>query len=171
LGSYGNILGNFQGIKQMETGNRKRITLEGIKENLTLFFQNKEEVILAYLFGSCLKNRLGGRHDIDIAIFVDQKKIESLDKSQPYGYEAEMITELIHLLKHKSVDLVLLNKATPLLAYEVIHNGILFFSRSEDLRIAFELSSLKRHADTKPLRDIKRIYSKIRSEKGISMYA
>jgi predicted nucleotidyltransferase len=156
---------------EMDFTKDKNISLGKLKKDLLNFFKNRDEVLLVYLFGSCLRGKFGKNHDIDIAIFVDSKICKRLDAEKPYGYEAEMITELIHLLKHKSVDLVLLNKATPLLAYEVIHNGILLFSRSEDLRIAFELSSLKRHADTKPLRDIKRIYSKIRSEKGISMYA
>ena len=75
-----------------------------------------------------------------------------------------------HLLKHNLVDLVIMNKATPLLAYQVIHNGLLLFSRSEDLRIKFEINSLKRHADTKRLREIKSIYSRKRAEKGISAY-
>lgn len=149
----------------------KNRSLEKLKKDLLNFFKNRDEVLLVYLFGSCLRGKFGKNHDIDIAIFVDSKICKRLDAEKPYGYEAEMITELIHLLKHKSVDLVLLNKATPLLAYEVIHNGILLFSRLEDLRIAFEISSLKRHADTKSLRDIKRIYSEMRTKKGLSTYA
>lgn len=155
----------------MDVAMDKKIFLDKLKGDLISFFQSRKEVLLVYLFGSCLRGKLGKNHDIDIAIFVDSKIHKRLNENLPYGYEAEMIAELMHYLKHNLVDLTILNKATPLLAYEVIHNGILLFSRSENLRIAFELSSLKRHADTKPLRDIKRIYSKIRSEKGISVYA
>ena len=74
-------------------------------------------------------------------------------------------------VKHPLVDLTLLNKATPLLAYEVIHGGSLLFSRSEDLRIEFEISSQKRHAGTKHLRDIKRVYSEERTAKGFIAHA
>ena len=147
----------------MEAGIGKKKTLQEIKEDLINFFKNREEVLLVYLFGSCLRGKF--------AILVDLKIYHVLDAERPYGYQAEMIAELMHHLRHSLVDLTLLNKATPLLAYEVIHGGTLLFSRSEDLRIEFEISSQKRHADTKHLRDIKRIYSEGRTEKGLSAYA
>jgi hypothetical protein len=155
----------------MEKGKRRKISLTEIKEFLISFFLKREEVLLAYLFGSSLRGKMDEKTDIDIAILIDPELFNRLDSTPPYGYEAEMISELIRLLKHNLVDLVLLNKATPLLAYEVIHHGRLLLSRSEELRIKFEISSLKRHADTKHLRDIKRIYSKRRTEKGLSAYA
>jgi predicted nucleotidyltransferase len=155
----------------MEAGRGKKKNLEQIKEDLINFFKNREEVLLLYLFGSCLRGKFGKNHDIDIAILVDSKMYHVLDSKKPYGYQAEMIAELTHQLKHSLVDLTFLNKATPLLAYEVIHGGNLLFSRSEDLRIEFEISSQKRHADTKHLRDIKRIYSEERIERGLSAYA
>jgi len=154
----------------MEKGKRGKISLEEIKEYLTNFFLRREEVLLAYLFGSSLRGKRGEKTDIDIAILIDPGLFNRLDVTQPFRYEAEMISELILLLKHNLVDLVILNKATPLLAYQVIHNGLLLFSRSEDLRIKFEINSLKRHADTKRLREIKSIYSRKRAEKGISAY-
>ena len=159
-----------QGYK-MGVAKDKRIFLDKLREDLNIFFQGKEEVLLVYLFGSYLRGKVGKNHDIDIAIFVDTRIYKNLDGNKPYGYEAEMIVELVHHLKHNLVDLTILNKATPLLAYEVIHNGMAVFARSEDLRIQFEIYSLKRHADTKHLRDIKRIYSEIRIEKGLSAYA
>ena len=106
----------------MEKG---KISLGEIKENLTNFFLKREEVLLTYLFGSSLRGKRGEKTDIDIAIFIDPGLFNLLDKTQPFGYEAEMISELILLLKHNLVDLVILNKATPLLAYQVIHNGML----------------------------------------------
>ena len=155
----------------METGRDKKKTLKEIKEDLVSFFKDREEVLLVYLFGSCLRGKFGKNHDIDIAILVDLKMYHVLDSKKPYGYEAEMIAELIHHLKHPLVDLTILNKATPLLAYEVVHGGTPLITRSEDLRIEFEISSQKRHADTKHLRNIKRIYSEGRTEKGLSAYA
>lgn len=154
----------------MENRRDKKKTLKEIKEDLISFFKNREEVLLVYLFGSCLRGKFGKNHDIDIAILVDSKIYHVLDVKKPYGYEAEIMAELIHHLKNPLVDLTLLNKATPLLAYEVIHGGTVLLTRSEQLRIEFEISSLKRHADTKHLREIKRIYSESRSEKGLIAY-
>lgn len=130
----------------------------------------KDEVLLAYLFGSALQGKFGKDHDIDIGLFLNPEKYASLDEGNPYGYQAEMIVELMNLLKYDLIDLVILNKCTPVLAYQVIHHGVLLFSRSEKTRIDFELSSLKRHADTKHLRNIKRVYAEKRIEKGLSAY-
>jgi len=81
-----------------------------------------------------------------------------------------MTAELMNLLKYNLIDLAILNECTPVLAYQVIHHGMLLFARSEETRVQFELSSLKRHADTKHLRNIKRFYSGKRIEKGLSAY-
>jgi len=143
---------------------------ETISETLTKFLFPRKEIILAYLFGSSLRGMIGGRHDIDVAILLAPKAFEALESAPDYKYEAELIAELVHLLKHNRVDLVILNRATPLLAYEVIHKGNVLFSRSEDQRIQFEVSSLKRHSDTKHLRTIKRIYIKERSKQGLPAY-
>ena len=145
-------------------------SLEEIKENLTKFLFAKKEIVLAYLFGSSLKGMIGGRHDIDIAILLAPEPFETFENAPNYKHEAELIAELVHLLKHNRVDLVILNRATPLLAYEVIHKGNLLFSRSENQRIQFEVLSLKRHSDTKHLRTIKRIYIKERIEQGLPAY-
>jgi len=145
-------------------------SFEEIREILTKFLVLRKEIVLAYLFGSSLRGMIGGRHDIDIAILLAPKAFEALESAPNYKFEAELIAELVHLLKHNRVDLVVLNRATPLLAYEVIHKGNLLFSRSEDQRIQFEVSSLKRHSDTKHLRAIKRIYIKERSKQGLPAY-
>jgi len=147
-----------------------KLTIETITAGLAHFFKGREEVLLVYLFGSFTKGKIGRTHDIDMAMLVDQKSYDLLGKKYPYGYEAEITSELMKVLKCNGVDLVILNRATPLLAYEVIHHGVLLFSRSEDVRIDFEISSLRRHADTKHLRDIKRVYSIMRTDKGISAY-
>lgn len=144
--------------------------LETIREVLTKSLLPRQEIVLAYLFGSSLRGMVGGRHDIDVAIFLTPRAFEALQRSPSYKYEAELIAELVHLLKQNRVDLVILNRATPLLAYEVIHKGDLLFSRSENQRIEFEVSSLKRHSDTKHLRMIKRIYIKERIEQGLPAY-
>ena len=147
-----------------------RLSLEELKGKLVGFFRMKDEVMLAYLFGSSLQGKFGKDHDIDIGLFLSPKLYESLDEGNPYGYKAEMIVELMNLLRYDLIDLVILNKCTPVLAYQVIHHGMLLFARSEETRIQFELSSLKRHADTRHLRNIKRVYSEKMTEKGLSAY-
>jgi uncharacterized protein len=167
--SYGNISADAAGgCLTILSG--KKLSLEELKKELADFFSVKEEVVLAYLFGSCLQRTFGKEQDIDIALLLDSNFYESMDKGKSYGYQAETIVELMNLLKYNPIDLVILNQCTPVLAYQVIHHGVLLFARSEESRIHFEVSSLKRHADTKHLRDIKRVYSGKRIEKGLGAY-
>jgi predicted nucleotidyltransferase len=128
-------------------------------------------VVLVYLFGSYLNRNSGQFHDIDIAVFANPDNLEVLDREMPYGYGAFLCTELAHILKCNLVDVVLLNYASPLLTHRVIDTGRLIYCRSETDRVRFEVTSLKRYADTAYIRKIKRLYMKQRIEKGLAAYA
>ncbi len=141
------------------------------EDALGAYLRGRPEVLLGYLFGSYCANRQGGLRDIDIGIYVHPEALEKLDRLAPYGYRASLITELAHLLHYRAVDLVLLNTAPSLLQREVIARGRLIVCRSEKDRIRFEVSTLKRYADTAFLRKTKRLYMKKRIEKGLTAYA
>ena len=141
-----------------------------MEELLQAYFKNREEVILAYLFGSFVNWKNGQFHDIDIGVFLDPEGEEVLDREMPYGYHSFLTAEVIHLLKFDRVDVVILNNAPPLLLRRVIGTGKLLFYRSESDRIRFEIVSLKRYSDTAQIRKIKRLYMERRMEKGLSAY-
>lgn len=143
-------------------------SIEGVLQG---FLSERKEILLAYLFGSIVRRQRGAVHDIDIGILVDLGQIDALDKETPYGYRAYMICELEHLLRFTPVDLIILNHAPPLLLKTVVSTGKLIFSRSERDRVCFEVTSLKRYADTAHLRNIKRHYMSLRIRKGFSAYA
>ncbi len=144
--------------------------MESIEKTLQAYFQNRPEVVLAYLFGSFVKSKTGHFNDIDIAILVTPSLEKELDQQMPYGYGAYLNTEVAHVLKYSSIDLVLLNHAPPLLLRQVISTGKLIFCKSEMDRIRFEIASLKRYSDTEHIRRIKRLYLKQRIEKGLLAY-
>jgi len=143
---------------------------DSIEEVLRDFFAGRAEVLLSYMFGSYLAKSTRRFHDIDIAVLVLPERVEALHQSTPYGYEAYMISELAHLLKYSSIDLVVLNNGSPLLQRQVITKGKLLFGRSESERIRFETFALQRYADTAHLRKIKRLYMKKRIKKGLDAY-
>ena len=137
-----------------------------VKNTLTDFFQNRDEVLLAYLFGSVAEDKQNKLSDLDIAVLVEADK---LDKSGelPFGYQASIGTDLMGLLHTNAVDVVILNRATPLLAHEVVKYGEVVFSRNEDTRIEFEIRTQHRYLDTKHLREIQDSYFKERVKKGL----
>ncbi len=61
----------------------KNPSLERLKKDLLHFFKNREEVLLVYIFGSCLRGKVGKNHDIDIAILIDSKIYNSLNEEKP----------------------------------------------------------------------------------------
>jgi predicted nucleotidyltransferase len=138
---------------------------------LQTFFSDRPEILLAYLFGSFLTKTDGTFGDIDIAVYVIPRTLEELEHSTPYGYRAFLTEKLAHVLRYDHVDLVLLNTAPPLLQRQVVAKGRSVFCRSETDRINFEVTALRRYADTAHLRRIKRLYMKQRIEKGLTAYA
>ena len=140
-----------------------------IKKTLSAFFQNRDEVLVAYLFGSVAEDKQNKLSDLDIAVLVETDKLDKLDE-QPFGYQVSAMTDLISLLKTNDVDLVILNYATPLLSHEVIKYGEVIFCRDEEMRIQFEVRTLQQYIDTKPLRDIQHEYLVRRIKSGTLTY-
>lgn len=136
---------------------------------LQAFMEGRQEIVLSYLFGSYLRKPRGFR-DIDIAVYVDPGSLSALDREMSYGYSAFLNTELAGLLGYRMVDLVILNSAPPLLTREIIRSGELFFCRSDEERIRFEVQALKRFADTEHIRKIKRMYIRERIQEGLGAY-
>ncbi len=144
----------------------KKFEKEQVKKTLTDFFQKREEVLLAYLFGSVAEDKQNKLSDLDIAVLVEADKLDKSDE-QPFGYQASIGTDLMGLLHTNAVDVVILNRATPLLAHEVVKYGEVVFSRNEDTRIEFEIRTQHRYLDTKHLREIQDSYFKERVKKGL----
>jgi uncharacterized protein len=70
--------------------------LDQHKTKLTDFFQERKEILFAYIFGSLATKSSNKFSDIDIAIFTDIKKIDN--KECRYGYRAEVLTDLMNIL-------------------------------------------------------------------------
>jgi uncharacterized protein YutE (UPF0331/DUF86 family)/predicted nucleotidyltransferase len=111
-------------------------------------------VILAYLFGSQAEGKVGPLSDVDIAVLFDP--------GIPYHDQSErqitLITELMGIFHRNDVDVVVLNRATPLLAWEVVRRGRAIYEPLPSARIGFETRALQRHVDTKPLRGVQNVY-------------
>ena len=56
-------------------------------------------------------------------------------------------------LDPREVQVTLLNYASPMLAYQVIRDGILLFERSRLERTGFEVRAMQRYFDVQPMLD------------------
>ena len=91
-----------------------------------------------------------GKHqshsDIDIAVYVD----EALVDNGNFGYRAKLTTALMAGLGYNDIDLVVLNRAPPLLYHRVLRDGVRVFSRDLSATTTREGQALSRYCDFVP---------------------
>ena len=114
------------------------------EKELIEFFSSKDSVILAYLFGSTVRGDAGRLSDIDIGILVN----ENLSKKDRFDLELKLMGEIAVLINKNKIDLIVLNEAPLLLAYNIIKDGIILKS-SETERVRFETKILSMYLDEK----------------------
>jgi len=114
------------------------------EKELTHYFSSKDNVILAYLFGSTVRGDTGKLSDVDIGVMLD----ENLSKKDRFDLELKLTGEIAILIKNNKIDLVVLNEAPLLLAYNIIKSGIILKS-DETQRVKFETKILSMYMDEK----------------------
>ncbi len=117
---------------------------KAIKDAIHSLLTRKKEVVFAYLYGSFLS--AAWFRDIDIAVFVDEKKIDRKDAME---YEISLSLELEKEL-HLPVDVKVLNYAPLSFRYEVT-KGEVIFSRDEEVRFTFLELTWHRYLDFAPV--------------------
>ena len=93
-----------------------------IKNSVVKFLEPRDDIALAFLFGSVV-NR-DSFHDIDIAVYF----VKDLPSSNYLDLRLELQLGLEKVLK-KDVDLVILNNAPPFLRYKILKHGILIIEK------------------------------------------
>lgn len=115
------------------------------KDRLNEIFK-KNQVVLAYLFGSVAKNKTGSLSDIDIAVLLDEK----VPSVQHFDRKLAIMGQLSDLFKTDNIDVVLLNETPPLLTHRIIKEGKIIFSLSKKNRLEFELRAVMKYLDWQP---------------------
>ncbi len=106
----------------------------------------RPEILDAYLFGSQARGDAGALSDIDVAVYID----ESVTNPGPYGYDAELITDLMTELGTNDIDVVLLNRAPPMLYHRVLRAGKLLVTRDLQATTTRAGYALSRYLDFLP---------------------
>lgn len=114
----------------------------------------RQEIRLAYLFGSTAAGTARPGSDTDIAILFDEV---------PAPRELDLLSERLGAAVGRPVDLVVLNSAPPLLAREVIRSGRLLVCRDDQDRVRFEARATARYQDTAHLRRVQYGYLRERA--------
>ena len=138
-------------------------TATSLIEKLKALLEPKSEIAAAYLYGSFAKGAAGRLSDVDVAVLLDESVFL---KEFPFGYKAELLADVMKALRTNSVDLVVANNAPPFLRFQITRYGRLIFSRSEVLRIEFQVKSVADYNDIKHLLGIRNKYLSERLRNG-----
>lgn len=125
-------------------------------------YARKKGVEALYLFGSTVSGKRTPLSDVDIAVLLP----EDVPGDQYLERRLEMMVELSDLLGIDKVDLVILNRAPPLLVHRVITRGKLIYARDDLKRTRFEARAIQEYLDTKPLYELESRYMRERIKEG-----
>lgn len=116
------------------------------REALHTFGKVHPAVAAIYLFGSVAEGHAGPLSDLDVGVLLAEPSARSYSMDQRLA----LIADIGHACRRPDVDVVILNDATPLLAYEVVGRGTLLFERDHHQRVAFEARAIDHYLDFAP---------------------
>ncbi len=115
----------------------KQDLLDMLLKPLKAYFEKRDDVAFAFLFGSSMKGRIRMEGDIDIAVyFRTGNGVEWEVTGKRWEAEALIALNLERLLK-KEIDLVVLNRARATLADEIIRKGTPIIIKDTGLLLDF----------------------------------
>ena len=118
------------------------------RNTLTEALAERDEVAVAYLFGSAARGDSSCLSDIDVGVLLANGPGNLL------RYRARLSEDLSRAMDGNPVEVVLLADAPPALAARAIREGQLLVCRDDSQRVRFEIQTLRRDCDTAPLRQI-----------------
>lgn len=118
--------------------------IEENREELQEIFQ-REGVVLAYLFGSQVRDTTHHFSDVDIGVLLDK----SIAEDDYFDKTIRLMGALSRLFRIEYVDVVILNRAKPFLRYQIVFGGKLLFEKNTARRIFYENRIMKEYQDTK----------------------
>ena len=144
------------GKELMEISDIAETRLRTLRE----YFERRDDIAFAFLFGSGAKGRVRKEGDVDIAVyFWPEKGVEWENVKKRYEGENRIAIDVEKLVK-KEVDLIVLNRAKAVLADEIIRKGrpivvkdrglfleflCIISDEAEDMREWIETSYRERH--------------------------
>ncbi len=98
--------------------------MEDWLSDLKDYFEKMPSVQLAFVFGSRAGNNVRELSDWDIGIYFRPQEWAEIETERDYPDEYWIWSDLMKILRTDDVDLVILNRASPSLVFNVLRKGI-----------------------------------------------
>ena len=123
---------------------------DGEVERIIRYFKGTDEVSTLYIFGSLGKGKKTGESDIDIAVLIDESKLQrkNFELLKRKYYAASPTFSM------RPVDIVILNAVPPFLKHQILKTGRILFDKNRRLRVRFTERAITEYLDYKPVEDI-----------------
>ncbi len=125
------------------------ISITELERIINIVFNNRDEILLCYLYGSYVSGNRSEFSDIDLGVLLDN----TFKKN--YLYIVDLSMEIEKEFENKiKVDLNILNDATPRFLYNIIKSGNIIHSKDEMLQHEYEIRILYDYLEIKPILDM-----------------
>lgn len=121
----------------------RSFSIEDIAGTLGEFFRDKEEIFLAFVFGSAAAGNLKEGSDVDIAVLFENR---------PNFHDVLKITNAVSELTGREADIVVLNDSSPVIRMQVLKKGKLIKVRNAAIYNNFYVRTVKEYDDLKHVR-------------------
>ena len=115
--------------------------LQAIGEAVRAALEPRSEVLDAYVFGSQARGEAKPYSDVDVAVYFDRFDVDLV---------GHVVADLMSALRRNDVDVVVLNRAPPLLYHRVLRDGVRVLSRDLAATTTREGQALSRYCDFVP---------------------
>lgn len=138
------------------------MNFEEIKQKAKKVFKKDRDILFAYLFGSQVIGKTNFESDIDIAVYLDEKRVKDL-----FQKRLKLIGNLEGILK-KRTEVVILNEVKSIFfKFVITKEGKVIFEQDHSERVDFELKTMQDYYDYQPFLDE---YNKAFLEKELAKY-
>jgi hypothetical protein len=121
--------------------------LPGIDRNsMATYLAQQPSIVVAYVFGSVARGDATHLSDVDIGILLEP----GIDAQGSIERQLDLMVAL-DTFASQEVQVTILNRAPPILTYQVIREGVLLYERDRAERVAFEVKAMKIYFDLKPM--------------------
>ena len=115
---------------------------EFVLDSVRRALEGEPSVLEAYVFGSTARGDVHPNSDLDVAVFI-----EPSTQAPTFGHAAAVTSTLMKALGRNDIDVVVLNRAPPLLYQRVLRDGVRVLSRDLKLTTTREGYALSRYFD------------------------